>query len=195
MTVILASTSRTRRDILRDAGVAHRAVSPSVDEQALKLQYAGLPHNRLAANLARDKALAVSAKNRKDLVVGADQVLVCEGSIFGKPASLNESRTQLLALRDREHMLISCISCCRDRSEIWSCSDTATLRMRNFSGTFLDSYLESEGENVTTSAGGYKLEGIGAQLFEAVAGDHFTILGLPLLPLLSFLRQEGELLQ
>lgn len=195
MTIILASTSKTRRDILSNAGVVYRIIAPSVDEQALKLQYDGMPPDQLAANLARDKALDISDANRNDLVVGADQVLVCEGNVFGKPTSLDESRAQLLALRGRDHTLTSCISCCRDRSEIWSFSNTATLRMRNFSGAFLDSYLESEGENVTTSAGGYKLEGIGAQLFEAVAGDHFTILGLPLLPLLSFLRQEGELLQ
>lgn len=193
MTIILASTSQTRRNILRNAGVVHRAEAPAVDESILKTQYAGLVPAQLATNLARDKALAVSAGNRLDIVIGADQVLVCDGTVFGKPATVDESRAQLLRLRGRDHTLISCVCCCRDSREVWSGSDTATLRMRAFSNAFLDSYLESEGESVTTSAGGYKLEGIGAQLFETVTGDHFTILGLPLMPLLAFLRQAGEL--
>jgi septum formation protein len=126
-------------------------------------------------------------------VIGADQVLDCDGVLFDKPADPGAARTQLLALRGRTHRLVSAVVLVRDGQRLWHHVGRADLKMRDFSTRFLDRYLESAGQAALSSVGAYQLEGIGAQLFAAIEGDYFTILGLPLLPLLDNLREHGVL--
>jgi septum formation protein len=193
MKVILASTSAIRSAILSRAGIAHTVVRPAADEELLKASFASLPPAPLSLALAREKALSISMAYHDDLVIGADQVLVCDGQLFNKPANMEDARSQLLRLRGRPHQLISSLSVCQDRSQKWSATDTATLWMREFSDEFLASYLESTGSDVTTSVGAYKVEAPGIQLFDKIDGDHNTILGMPLLPLLGYLRGTGAI--
>lgn len=191
MKVILASTSTIRSAVLSNAGVQHIVIQPAVDENALKTKYENPAPLRLSQALARDKALSISVEHRNDLVIGGDQVLVCDGRQFNKPISIEDARSQLQQLRGKPHNLISSLSVCTDHQQVWSATDTATLWMREFSDKYLSEYLDIAGPDVTTSVGGYKLEGRGIQLFDKVDGDHYTILGLPLLPLLAYLRSTG----
>jgi septum formation protein len=190
----LASQSRARGDILRHAGVAFAACVSGVDEESTKrsLLARGASPAQVATALADEKALAVSAQ-RPGLVIGADQTLDLDGSVFDKPASLAEARDRLIALRGRAHALRSAVTIARDGEVAWRDLQTAWLSMRAFSDAFLDRYLSRIGEKVLSSVGCYQLEGEGAQLFEAIDGDYFTILGLPLWGLLGFLRDEGVL--
>ena len=126
------------------------------------------------------------------LVIGADQTLELEGRLFDKPASLAVARDQLFALRGREHRLHSAVAVCRRDAMVWRTVETVSLRMRPFSDAFLQAYLTAEGEHLLGCVGAYRLEAMGVQLFEAMEGDYFAVLGLPLLPLLTFLRAEGE---
>jgi septum formation protein len=147
----------------------------------------------LAQSLAASKAISVASQWPEALVIGADQVLNLAGKAFDKPGSRAEARRQLLHLRGRSHVLETAICCVQDDKVVWEHLGRATLKMRDFTESFLDDYLDRIGEDVTTSVGGYKLEGPGAQLFDTIDGDYFTILGLPLLPLLDFLRRQGAL--
>jgi septum formation protein len=142
--------------------------------------------------LAEAKAASASKPDSTELVLGADQVLALEASVFDKPRDLAEARAHLLALRGRSHELHSAICCVRGEKTLWHHVGTARLTMRNFSTAFLDHYLVRTGSETASSVGAYQLEGEGIQLFEKIEGDYFTILGLPLLPLLGFLRQQGE---
>lgn len=191
--LILASTSHIRREILANAGIPCRVARPTVDEDTLKSHYDG-PHQNLPNYLAREKALSVSRAAPSSLVIGADQVLSFEGAFLHKPSTADEARQQLQTLRGKTHSLISALSCCRGDEELWSYSDKARLTMRQFSEEFLNTYLSAAGEDITSSVGAYKLERRGIQLFDSIEGDHFTILGLPLLPLLPFLRSQGVLI-
>ena len=193
MKLILASTSRIRGELLGKAGLAFEAMRPEVDENALKIEAKGLSPGHLAQSLAASKAVSVASRWSQALVIGADQVLNLAGKAFDKPGSKEEARRQLLQLRGRSHVLETAICCARDDKVVWQHLGRATLTMRDFSESFLDDYLAHVGADVTTSVGGYKLEGRGAQLFETIDGDYFTILGLPLLPLLDFLRRQGAL--
>jgi septum formation protein len=140
--------------------------------------------------LARAKAQAVASSLPGRLVLGADQTLSCDAKRFAKPADRAEAAEQLRALRGRVHELHSALALVRDNEIMFACVDTARLAMRDFSDRFLNGYLDMAGDAATRSVGGYQLEGIGIHLFERVEGDFFTILGLPLLPLLAFLRQN-----
>lgn len=191
--IILASTSATRQAMLRSAGLSFSAASPGVDETAL---VTANPHWRpldAALRLAEAKALDVSKRHANALVIGADQVLALGNEIFGKPRDRAHCREQLRRLRGRRHALISAVVIARDEKTLWSHTDQALLTMRDYSEDFLDSYLDVIGDDCTTSVGGYKIEGRGVQLFNSITGDHFTILGLPLIPLLSELRAAGEI--
>jgi septum formation protein len=188
--VILASGSTIRAQLLERAGVAFSVVRPLIDEAELKQRHAGASPSQLARSLAEGKALSVSSVHRDALVVGADQVLNFDGKTYDKPSSRQEARRQLLMLRGRIHALETAICCCNGEVVVWSHAVKADLAMRDFSEGFLDDYLAAVGEDVTTSAGGYKLEGKGIQLFSHIDGDYFGILGLPLLPLLEFLRSK-----
>ena len=191
--IILASASQSRRKLLQAAGIAFRTVPAGVDEAAIKGSHvplgSGLDH--LATQLAIQKALVVAARNPGALVVGADQVLICEGEAFDKPENLAAARQQLLRLRGRTHRLETAVACARSNDVLWSHVEAPQLTMRAFSTDHLEAYIAAEGNALTESVGGYKLEGLGIQLFESVTGDYFAILGLPLLPLLAFLRAHG----
>jgi septum formation protein len=193
--VILASGSAARQRMLQAAGLSfHIAVCP-VDEAGLRaeLEGDGVVAEQAALALAEAKARTVSLQHPQALVIGADQLLEHDDRWLEKPAGRPEARAQLQALRGRSHRLISGVVLCRAGLAIWQAVDSADLTMRGFSDRFLDQYLDTAGDAVTTSVGAYQLEGLGAQLFTAVRGDFFTILGLPLLPLLQALRDHGAL--
>ncbi|MEO8925698.1 MAG: Maf family protein [Caulobacteraceae bacterium] len=192
--ITLASSSSTRAAILHQAGVVFEVVSPGVDEAMAKtalLKAGGTPHS-IAAELAALKAVEVSVRC-PGLVIGADQTLDLDRSLHDKAGSLAEARSRLMLLRGRTHALHAAVAVARDGTVIWSHVDTARLSMRAFSDDFLDGYLGRVGPSVLGWVGGYCLEGEGVQLFETVEGDYFSILGLPLLPLLGVLRREGAL--
>jgi septum formation protein len=193
--LILASASKSRATILRQAGIPFEQKPANVDEARIKRDHHKLkktPHEAAAA-LALAKARKVAEKSPGRLVLGADQILACDGVWFDKPADRAEARTQLYALRGRSHELITAACVVRDKRVLWEHVETATLAIRAFGSPFLDAYLEMEKNKVLSSVGAYRLEGPGAQLFERIEGDHFTILGLPLLALLRFLRFQGVL--
>lgn len=180
--------------LLTSAGLAFEARAAPVDEEAIKAaaQADGLAASDAAMLLAGMKASRI--RDPEALVIGADQILVCEGRWFGKPRDLAEARRHLLALRGRAHTLETAVVCRRDGQEIWRHLARPRLVMRAFSDAFLDAYCAAEGEALLGSVGAYRLEGLGLQLFDAVNGEHAAILGLPLLPLTGFLRQHGVLL-
>lgn len=193
--IILASTSRARRTMLENAGLWLTVIPPAIDEETVKASLGSdIEPADTAMILAQTKAISVSEANQDALVVGADQVLIRHGRVLNKPRSPADARDQLLGLRGKVHTLATAVACARDGSVLWSHEAEAQLRMRNFSTDFLGAYLSAAEASVVETAGGYKLEGLGIQLFEAIDGDYFTILGLPLLPLLAFLREQGDLL-
>lgn len=178
--------------MLEAAGLAFEAVLPRVDEEAAKasLRAEGLRPRDQADALAEVKALSVS-RARSDLVIGADQMLAVGDEVFDKPKDAAEARQHLLRLRGKSHELITAAVIAREGAVIWRHIDTPKLTMRAFSNAFLDDYLERAGDRVLRSVGAYQLEALGAQLFDRIEGDYFSVLGLPLLPLLAFLRQHG----
>lgn len=195
--IILASGSVTRQSMLKAAGVDFQVQVLPVDEAGIKSAMAQETNNpaRVAETLAEMKAQRVSLKNPGALVIGADQMLDCDGIWFDKPANRHQAAEQLRRLRGKTHRLTSSVVALRDGRLLWHHSETAQLTMRDFSDAFLDDYLVRAGDGVLSSVGAYQLEGRGAQLFMMVDGDHFTILGLPLLALLDFLRENGELIR
>ena len=148
----------------------------------------------MAALLARKKAELISGRNGGAFVIGADQMLDCGGTWFDKPIDLASAAKTLKAIRGRCHDLVTSVSVVQHEKEIWHKTERATLQVREFSDKFIDEYLQNVGELALTSVGAYQLEGLGAQLFERIEGDYFTILRLPLLPLLSFLRTQNLIL-
>lgn len=192
MSLVLASGSSARRRMLEAAGLTFTVELPRVDEEAAKasLRADGLKPRDQADALAELKALSVSRKH-SGLVVGADQMLAVEGETLDKPKDVAEARQHLLRLRGRTHELLTAVVIARDGAVIWRHIDTPRLKMRAFSDAFLEDYIARAGEATLTSVGAYQLEGLGAQLFERVEGDYFSVLGLPLLPLLAFLREHG----
>lgn len=191
--LILASASPARLALLRGAGLVLEAIPAPIDEEAAKesLRAEGADPETLAAALAGLKAAAVSTRHPGALVIGGDQVLDLEGRMFDKPANPEVARDQLLALRGRSHRLISAAVLMREGARIWHAARSVRMTVRDFSDDFLDAYLAAAGESVCGSVGAYRLEETGAQLFERIEGDYFTVLGLPLLPLLDALRAQG----
>ena len=191
--LILASGSATRRAMLAGAGVPVEVIRPDLDERAVE---GGLPATRrdgagVASALAEAKSLDVSRWNRRRLVLGADQTLSCEGHAFHKPADRKEAAAQLATLSGREHVLTSAYCLAQEGEVVARGHAKARLRMRRLSPGFIEGYLDVSGTAALSSVGGYQIEAIGAQLFETIEGDHFTILGLPLLPVLKSLRDLG----
>lgn len=189
--LVLASQSAARAAVLRAAGLAFEQRPARIDEAAIKASMRDGSADECALMLAGLKAARIRGTDA--LVIGADQLLVCDGEWFDKPADLYAARSQLLQLRGRSHELVTAVVCHRDGQEIWRYATRPRLKMRAFSEAFLDAYLEAEGDAVLGSVGAYRLEGLGVHLFERIEGDHSAILGLPLLPLLGFLRQHGVL--
>lgn len=196
MRLTLASASPARRAMLKGAGLSFEVTPAQVDEAALRdhLAQEGASLSDIAGLLAEYKAQSISKTNPEALVIGADQLLVLGHEIFEKPKDISAARQTLQRLRGKTHELISAVALVRNGECLWRTSDAARLTMREFSAEFLEAYLAEEGEAVLTSVGAYQLEGRGAQLFRKIEGDYFTILGLPLLPLLAVLRDAGEII-
>ena len=192
--IILASTSRIRCNILGNAGVKFSVIDSELDETAAKNSLPGLSADNLAQELAMQKSQKVSSKHPNALVIGADQVLGFKGRMFNKPSSGADAKDQLTLLRNETHTLFSAVSCAISGKEVWKHCSAASLTMRNFTMEFLDLYLNADPDHYMSSVGAYKLEETGIQFFEKIEGDYFTILGLPILPLLKFLR-EREIIQ
>ena len=192
--LILASSSKSRAQLLEAAGLSFIAEPPGLDESAMRQAVGGdealTPHD-VAEVLARAKAEAVSEVAPKAYVIGADQVLAFGDVIMSKPDSLEAARRQLLDLSGKTHTLHAAIAVATKGETIWAETTMATLTMRRLSPQFIGRYLGAAGEEVLTSVGAYQIESTGIQLFEKIDGDYFSILGLPLIPLLDTLRREG----
>jgi septum formation protein len=195
MTLVLASSSRSRRTMLTSAGVAFITDPADVDEGAVKQALAAKRVDAavVAETLAAMKADEVSHRHPESLIIGSDQMLACEGRWFDKPVDRASAKNQLLDLRGRSHELISAVTVFRGNRSLWRRVDRASLVMRAFSEAFVDEYLDCVGDDALLSVGAYQIEGRGIQLFETIDGDVFTIMGMPLLPLLAFLRSQGVL--
>jgi septum formation protein len=192
--LVLASMSAARRAMLEAAGVSFEAVAPRVDEESAKVAFRvrGLGARDLADALAELKAMRVSASRPADIVLGCDQTLALDdGTMLDKPGA--DVAAQLRALSGRTHTLFSAIVAVESGQSVWRHVDRATMTMRTLSESFIDNYIAQEGAAITGCVGGYRIEGRGVQLFSKIDGNHFTILGLPLLPLLQWLRLRGEL--
>jgi septum formation protein len=191
--LVLASKSAARRALLEAAGVPAEVRAADIDERAIEAGAAAEEASAVAALLAVAKARAVAVRMPGRLVLGADQTLALGSRRFSKPGNRAVAADQLRALRGNTHALHSALALVRDGEIVFEHRDTARLTMRAFSDKFLEDYLDAAGSAVTASVGGYQLEGPGIQLFQRIEGDYFTILGLPLLPLLDFLRRDGRL--
>jgi septum formation protein len=188
--LILASQSRTRQTLLANAGISFEAVPADIDERTLQQNSGFSAPGDIAAFLAREKALWVSSRLSGRFVAGADQTLALEKRLFSKPAGRAQAAEQLRALAGRSHELHSAVAVARDGEILFEGAAVARMTMRPLSEAAIDAYLDKAGEAVRSSVGAYQLEGLGIHLFERIEGDYFTILGLPLLPLLAFLRSQ-----
>lgn len=195
MTLILASASPSRAAMLRAAGLEFSIMPARVDEEELKLalKSEGATVGEAATALAELKAQRAGRNETQDFIIAADSMLDCQGRWYDKAPTMAAAREQLLSLRGKTHDLVSAVVLARGGSVIWRHVETARLSMRDFSDDFLDAYLVQAGESVLQSVGCYQLEGLGVQLFSRIQGDFFSILGLPLLPLLAILRENKVL--
>ncbi len=192
--LVLASASPTRAHLLQAAGLSFETIPANVDEDALK-ELSSDPASDVEAGdiallLAQTKAVTVSQQYPDAMVIGADQTLLLDERLLDKPADKDEAREQLLLLKGRTHSLDTATACARHGAVIWTSNDRAYLTIRDFSSEALGRYLAAAGDDVTASVGGYKIEGPAIQLFSRIEGDFFSILGLCLLPLLEFLREQ-----
>lgn len=192
--IILASTSRIRRQILTAAGVPHDVIRPDVDEARLKKKglSAGLTLDAVTQSLADAKAVAVAAP-ADAIVIGSDQMLEIDGEGLDKARTLAEARARLLTMQGRSHVLINAVAAARGGGVVWRSLARSTIVMRSAAPVDIDAYLEACGEGVLASVACYEVEGQGARLIERIEGDYFSVLGLSLFPLLGFLRAEGAL--
>jgi septum formation protein len=190
--LILASASAVRARLLREANIPFDVCPATINEEEIKASLLGgkLGADAIADVLAEHKAIQVSLARPEALVLGCDQVLAFAGRVIGKAADLTEARALLRELRGKEHCLVTACVLAKGGVPIWRWLERCRLRMRPFSEAFLDEYLQAEGDNVLGSVGCYHLEGRGSQLFERVEGDYFSVLGLPLIPLLAALREQ-----
>ncbi|WP_068310874.1 Maf family protein [Polycladidibacter hongkongensis] len=194
--LILASTSKIRGDLLKNAGLEFTAIPADLDERAIEKPLAenGASPEDIALELANAKALAVAKQHPEALVVGADQVLAFENGRLNKAKSMAEARARLLDFSGKPHALHSSVAVAQGDQVLFATTSSAHLHVRELSETFLDWYLATAGDRILSSVGAYQLEGLGIQLFERIEGDYFTILGLPLLPLLHFFREQKRLI-
>ena len=196
MKLILASNSAARRQMLSNAGYRFDTIAADIDERALKTAHldASLPIDDLALVLANAKAQAVNTDHPADLVIGSDQVLFCEGKVFTKVNTLPQAAQQLTELQGKTHVLISAVACWHENQPVFQTSETASMRMYRLTAKDIDTYLAETGSTILGSVGCYQIEGKGIRLFEEVQGSHFTIMGMPLTPLVKFLKDQGNLL-
>ncbi|WP_442755479.1 Maf family protein [Methylocystis sp. JAN1] len=192
--LILASKSAGRRQVLAQAGLPFESRPADVDERAIEAGLGAVGPDAIALALARAKASVVSAKAPGRLTLGADQVASCEGRVFGKAETIEKAAELLRFLSGRSHRLHSAVALLGDGAVLFETVAHADLTMRPLSEEFIAAYLNEMGEAALASAGAYQVEGLGAQLFSQVVGDHWTIMGLPILPLLDALRREGALI-
>lgn len=188
--LILASQSQARQMLLKNAGIAFEAIPADINERAVQKDSGLSAPGEIAKLLAREKALWVSSRNPGRYVVGADQTLALGDRLFSKPAGRASAAEQLRLLAGKRHELHSAFAVACDRKILLSDVSIAKMTMRRLDESQIEAYLDQAGEAVATSVGAYQLEGLGVHMFERIEGDHFTILGLPLLPLLAFLRSE-----
>jgi septum formation protein len=188
--LILASQSRARQMLLGNAGISFEAVAADIDERAVQKNSGLTSPGEIAGLLAREKALFVSSRNPGRYVIGADQTLALGERQFSKPSGRAQAAEQLRLLAGNSHALHSAVAVAHDGKIVFADVSIARMTMRQLSENEISAYLDAAGDAVTTSVGAYQLEGFGVHLFERIEGDHFTILGLPLLPLLKFLRRE-----
>ena len=193
--IILASTSQIRSKLLDGAGVSHDVVASRIDEDSVKkaLEAEGAPPRDIADTLAEMKARKIAEKGLGGLVIGCDQVLSLKGKVLSKPKTIEDARGQLNALRGETHQLLSAAVIYEDLKSVWRHVGVARLSMRDFSDDYCDDYLARNWDSIRWSVGGYKIEEEGIRLFRMVQGDTFTIQGLPLLELLSYLTLRGTL--
>lgn len=191
LSFVLASTSPFRKQLLQQAGLEFTTAAPDIDEREIeaRAEHQTLSPAGLAERLGCEKALAVSRTMPGALVLGGDQVMALGSTVYHKPQDLGAARTQLLSLRGATHVLNSSLALAKDGEVIWSHVSFAEMTVRMFSETFLDDYLAKVGERILKSVGGYQIEGMGVQLFSAIKGDYFTIIGVPLLPLMEKFRE------
>ncbi len=181
--------------MLANAGYEFEAIAADIDEAALKKAHlaSGLPVDELALVLANAKAQAVSATHPADLVIGSDQILVCDGRLFTKVNHLSQAAEQLGKLQGKSHVLISAVACWRENQAVFETSDSAEMTMYRLTTEETAAYLSDAGPSVLGSVGCYQIEGKGIRLFETIAGSHYTIMGMPLTPLIKFLRKQANL--
>ena len=191
--LILASQSQARQVLLANAGIPFDAVPARIDERAVQRESGLSAPGEIAGLLAREKACFISSRNPGRYVIGADQTLVLGNRLFSKPSGRAQAADQLRLLAGQTHELHSAVAVARDGQILFSEVSIARMTMRPLSDEEIRTYLDTAGDAVTTSVGAYQLEGLGVHLFKRIEGDHFTILGLPLLPLLAFLRGQGLL--
>lgn len=193
--IILASGSPFRRQLLENAGLEFSVVRPEIDERAVEapLHRSGATPEEVAEVLAEAKAMDVSERNPGALVIGSDQTLSLGDRVFHKPSDMEDARRHLLALSGEVHQLNSAIAIVRDGETLWRFVDVARLTMRRLDPAFIGRHLAQAGDGVLGSVGAYQIEGRGIQLFDKIEGDHFAIVGLPLLPLLAKLRELGAI--
>lgn len=191
--LILASASKIRADLLRNAGLDVETLAARIDEEAIRqaLEAENATPRDQADALAEMKASKISARHPEAVVIGCDQVLDFKGQVFGKPLDIDAARAQLLALRGQSHKLLSAVVLYENGRPTWRYVGEVRLTMREFSADYLEAYLAREGASLLDSVGGYKLEGEGVRLFSSISGDYFTVLGLPLVALLGHLSQRG----
>ncbi|MEM7633837.1 MAG: nucleoside triphosphate pyrophosphatase [Pseudomonadota bacterium] len=195
MKLILASNSAARRQMLNNTGYRFEIVPADIDEGALKAQHleSGRSADDLALVLANAKAQAVATHHTDDLVIGSDQVLICDGKVFTKVSDLSRAAQQLAELQGRAHVLMSAVACWHQNQPVFQVSETADMTMFRLTAEEIDSYLSDTGSSVLGSVGCYQIEGKGVRLFEKILGSHFTIMGMPLVPLVKFLKSQSNL--
>lgn len=193
--LVLASGSLTRQHLLRSAGLIFDPVTPRIDETALRaaMERDGIRPRDMADALAEAKARKISAKQPGALVIGSDQILALQDDIFSKPETPGAARAQLQRLRGREHRLYSAAVICEEGAPVWRHCGTVSLQMRSFSDGYLEGYMARNWPGIAGSVGAYKLEEEGVRLFSRIDGDYFTVLGLPMLELLTYLTQRREI--
>jgi septum formation protein len=193
--LILASSSQTRAQMLQNAGLSVEGHAPAIDEEALRegLLAEGASPRDLADALAEHKALRIARRYPQDMVLGCDQILEFDGAVLGKPDSISAARERLARMRGQAHVLWTAAVLYDGGQPVWRHVDQSRLYMRNYSEAFLDDYVREGGWAVTGTTGGYAIEGPGIRLFDRIEGDHFAILGLPLLPLLATLVRRGDI--